>query len=216
MRGLVYPELCARCDRRVPAPAALPVCPTCLTQMPRPAEDEVPARLAELPGGHEIANGAVALWRFDDGGAVQRVQHALKYGHRPGLGPPLGRLLARAVPEGPDAVVAVPLARTRELERGYNQSAALAAGVAERLGVPALRGALVRDRATRSQTDLARAERWRNVEGAFRVAEPGAVAGRRVVLVDDVMTTGATLLAAAAPLQAAGATVTVAVLALAT
>jgi ComF family protein len=98
--------------------------------------------------------------------------------------------------------VAVPLHRVRLRERGFNQSALVAREIARGLGVP-LGPALVRTRATRSQTVLSREERAKNVAGAFRAES--ACAGRRVLLVDDVVTTGATFRAAAGALLTSGA-----------
>ena len=178
--------------------------------------EQLRARGADEP----LAARAVALWGFDAGGTVQRVQHALKYRGRPSLGVPLGRLLgqafAREVPGWrPDLVMPVPLSRLRELERGYNQSSGLASGAAEALGALTSGSVLVRTRPTQSQTTLALAQRWANVDGAFALAPEasGGLAGRRVLLVDDVLTTGATLLAAARPLHDAGAEVGVIALA---
>ena len=220
--ALAFPTLCLGCDRHLPALPPLPLCTACLRSLPRADPQEAVNRLADFPAGDRLGR-ATALWAYDSGGTVQRVQHRLKYGERPALGIALGRLLGQAVMEAGeaphyDAVVPVPLAPTRRLERGYNQSAYLAVGVAAVLpGPPVVLGrTLTRTRTTRSQTTLSRAERWTNVEGAFGlIGDPDTLRGRRLLLVDDVLTTGATVTAAAQPLLAAGATVDLAAVALA-
>ena len=113
----------------------------------------------------------------------------------------------RDVLEERAAVVPVPLARTRERERGYNQSACLGHALATRWQLPLWTDALVRTRHTATQTRLTPGDRLRNVRGAFRVAESArsALRGAHVVLVDDVVTTAATLNECAAALCAGGA-----------
>ncbi|HVP15203.1 MAG TPA: phosphoribosyltransferase family protein, partial [Terriglobales bacterium] len=114
---------------------------------------------------------------------------------RPGLASALGERLARALPSAlaPDLVTAVPLHPARRRERGYNQAWLLAAEVARRIGVPALEDVLARVRPTAAQARLDPERRWRNLAGAFRVPEWRAFRNRCILVVDDVVTTGATL-----------------------
>lgn len=214
LASLAYPALCAGCDRRVEADRL--VCEACLPELPRP-EPAAAAQTFERWPATERPDHAIALWRYDAGGTVRRVQHALKYHGRTRAAHALGVVLGGAVRaelrDEPDAVVPVPLSRPRELERGYNQAEVVARGVAEALGVRLHVDGLARTRATQSQARLDAAARRENVDGAFH-ADP-ALGGSHVLLVDDVLTTGATLAAATAACQAVGADVSVAVLALA-
>ncbi len=141
-------------------------------------------------------------------GSVRKALHRLKYHRDLALAETLaGELLAlvRALGWQVDAVVAVPLGKARQQARGYNQAALLAFPLALGLGVPYAGKALARVRETRSQVNLSAEERQRNVAGAFAVVQADAVKGKNILLVDDVMTTGATLGAAAAALKAGGA-----------
>ena len=139
-------------------------------------------------------------------GALREALHALKFAGRRAVSNPLGDLAAeqcmRSVPDGVDALIPVPLDRERERERGFNQAVLLARRIGSRLDIPTRPGWLVRIRSTRPQSDLSAAERRANVRGAFRASD--RVAGRHLLLVDDILTTGATLDACARALRAAG------------
>lgn len=143
-------------------------------------------------------------------GALREAIHHLKFNGREGLGVPLGQRLADQVSGQHDLVVPLPLHPTRLRERGYNQALLVAWGLAGSLGTPVTDGALVRLRRTGHQAKLDRAERLQNLAGAFGLHSSHAKnppwAGRVVLLVDDVLTTGATASAAAKVLRQTGAT----------
>ncbi|WP_437607139.1 ComF family protein [Sorangium sp. So ce834] len=194
------PPACAACDAAIAAGAVF--CSDC-------ARTTVP--YAERPPRRAVGASAagvdlVAFAPF--GGAVAEGIRRFKYGDRPDLARPLGRLLlgaARDAEVSADLVVPVPLHPRRLAERGYNQAALLAAHVADGLPASMAPRALCRVRPTAQQAQLPRDLRLQNVVGAFRVRAPERVHGRRVALVDDVATTGATLAACRDALLGAGA-----------
>lgn len=200
---LALPAACAGCGREGDA-----LCREC-----RPALD---VRLQAEPGvplGMPADLPAPLLqleWCAPFTGVTRRVLHALKYEGERRLAPILGAAVARRwarAGAGGDVLVPVPASPDRVRERGYDQAALIANEAGRRLGLPVLR-ALDRTRATTAQFDLDRAARVTNQSGAFRLtAVPGqrGIAGRWVVLVDDVATTGATLATCAGTLLGAGA-----------
>ncbi len=144
------------------------------------------------------------------GDLVREALHAFKFGGRRALAVPLGDLLAEVVqgrlPLGlPDLLLPVPLHPRRERERGFNQSALLARRLGRAWGRPVRDDVLARVVATPSQTALDAAARRTNVRGAFRLRRPELIAGRHIVVVDDILTTGATLSECARTLQKMGA-----------
>jgi ComF family protein len=217
--GLLYPPACLACPVLTGAPGGL--CPACWQAMPvidRPYCERLGTPFALDIGGTLLSPAAIAeppvfararaVARFE--GTARILVHRLKYGDRLDLAPSMGRWMARAGAEvlnATDALVPVPLHRWRLWRRRFNQAGALAAAVGRESNLPVWHDVLLRGRATRSQVGLTRAERARNLQGVFRVppeARP-ALKGRRVVLVDDVMTTGSTGNAAARALIRGGA-----------
>ncbi len=139
-------------------------------------------------------------------GGLRQLIHLFKYRRMKPLGKPLSAFLADALPRDRqfDAVIPVPLHWRRAWSRGFNQSALLARAMARRSGIPML-NALVRARATQTQAGLTHSGRRQNVSNAFRIKRRRSVQGLRLLLVDDVMTTGATGSACAFALKRAGA-----------
>jgi len=205
---LALPARCAGCGRE-----GEPICGAC--------QPDLDARLDQPPGvgiGLPADLPAPLLqldWSAAYTGTIRRALHELKYAGEQRLAEPLGRAIARRwarVSAGGDVVVPVPVHPDRLRRRGYDQAALLAAVAARDLGLP-MAPILERRRSTIAQFELDRATRATNVTGAFRVrpmperwrGEEAPLEGRWIVLVDDVVTTGATLAACAVPLLAAGA-----------
>jgi ComF family protein len=149
-------------------------------------------------------DAAFAFGEYDSG--LRKLIHLFKYGKVKALAKPLAGLLVRALPLHArfDLIVPMPMHWLRRMGRGFNQSELLARHVAARTSAP-VAGVLRRTRRTPPQAGLTRAQRRDNVAGAFAVTEPARVGGRHILLVDDVLTTGATANACAAVLKRAGA-----------
>ncbi|HEY3067568.1 MAG TPA: ComF family protein [Methylomirabilota bacterium] len=213
---LIFPAICPVCASRLGRGRRDPLCgdcwsaidritgpgcATCGLPFPTFGTDRCGSCAADPPA-FDYARAAAAY-----AGPLREALHALKFHGRRGLARPLAALVreqcAETLPPDVDALVPVPLAQARERARGFNQAALVTARLAGALKLPARGGWLRRMRETAPQTELAAAERARNVRDAF-AASP-AVAGRHVVVVDDVFTTGATAAECARVLRRAGA-----------
>jgi ComF family protein len=214
---LVFPPLCPVCDGLLGKGRRDPLCGACWKGFDRISPPW--CRCCGAPLGIEGLCGACrsrrprfayarAALRYGD--LAREAIHAFKFGGRRGLANPLGDLLAgvglSALPGAvPDVLVPVPLHPRRARERGYNQALLLARRLERAWGVPVAADVLLRNVPTLPQTDLDAAARRRNVRDAFAVRRPEVIAGRHVVLVDDVLTTGATAGECARVLLRAGA-----------
>jgi ComF family protein len=202
---IALPTLCVACREPVDGEG---VCPECWAKLSFIAPPFCP-RLG-IPFVYDPGPGLLSMEAIADPPAYQRARaavryddvartlvHALKYQDRTDLAPAMGRWMARAGEElldEADVLVPVPLHWRRGWSRRYNQSGALARVIERQTGVPVVRDALRRIRPTQQQIGLSRSQRATNVQGAFKVSQDMAhkVQGRRVVLIDDVLTSGAT------------------------
>lgn len=218
----LFPADCLLCAAPIGHWTQTPLCPSCLDPLPARLPRHSCRRCAHgiesaAPGESEPLCGdclrepppfdrAAALGAYE--GGLRKLIHLLKYERMRPLGALLGRALAeRTAAAGIDAdvVIPAPLHWRRRFSREFNQAALIARGLAAARGVPCKPSWLRRTKATAAQTGLSDEERRRNVRGAFRIAASAELRGRRVLLVDDVMTTGSTLAACARAVRRAGA-----------
>ena len=215
---LALPRLCAVCREPVDGEGLCPACWAKLSFITRPNCERLGIPFVYDPGAGILSMEAIAdppayqraraAVRFDE--IARALVHALKYGDRLDLAPMMGRWLAQAGSEllvEADALVPVPLHWRRHWARRFNQSALLAAAIARASGVPIAARALKRVKFTPQQVGLSRAQRAANIQGAFRVPADGKaeVVGQRLILIDDVLTSGATVEGCAKALLRAGA-----------
>ncbi len=218
--NLLLPDDCRLCETPLGNVSRIPVCPACLLSV-RPLQAEYFCRSCRTPfvdayplDEHDLCtvcresqvnfDAAYSYGSYD--GSLRDLIHLFKYARIDSLSTPLSRLMIRAMPrdERFDAVMAVPMHWWKRWERGFNQAELLAKPVARSLGVP-LKHNLRRPKRGQAQAGLGHMERLENLQTVFRVSEPRELAGKRILLIDDVFTTGATLRAAAGVLREAGA-----------
>ncbi len=206
---LFFPNLCYLCERRKPLYGHA-LCGHCLSRLPETQyhlHEENP--FAERFWGRIPLYAGAACYFFRRGGLARQLIHRLKYEGRKELGVWVGKQYGRQLRKskafaGVEGIIPVPLHPRKQLQRGFNQSACFAAGLAESMGVPSYEEALIRQVHTETQTRKSSMERLQNVAKAFAVRQPRLLAGKHLLLVDDVLTTGATLEACALALLQVG------------
>ncbi|NLG88071.1 MAG: ComF family protein [Clostridiaceae bacterium] len=195
---IFFPPRCICCDCVLCVDTTEFVCDGCRKDIPH-----ISRHLFVNPAGDSISNIYCA---FDYEKGVRKAIHHLKFNDRPGnakilvdMSYPLIEEYFAGVPaqlcsaNSHDIAVPVPIHSKRKRERGYNQSELIARSIAKKLNIPVIAGALVKIKNTPPQSSLAKDERFKNLEGAFYVKKPYLIEGKRVLLIDDVITTGSTL-----------------------
>jgi ComF family protein len=195
---LFFPHICAGCGTDV-LNRRSPLCIRCVDRLPltnfhlhanNPVEKKFWGRLPIV--------SAASFCHFTAESLIQFLLHQLKYKGNKDIGIFLGRMMGNTLQESNrfmdiNALLPLPLYAAREKKRGYNQAAVLCDGMAETMKLPVIRDAVIRLSATETQTHKNRADRWQNMEGRFQLVNSGAISNKHVLLVDDVVTTGATL-----------------------
>lgn len=217
--SLIYPQLCPACDGPLYAHEKS-LCTSCIHELPRTGYHLRPDNpVSRLFYGRVNLHAAAAFLVFEKDGHVQQLIHHLKYKGNKEVGVEAGMLYGNDLKKSPlfadiSVVIPVPLHRDKLRRRGYNQAACFAEGIAAATGASLDTTSLFRRTATESQTRKSRFARWQNVEEVFALTDPVPLQDRHILLVDDVVTTGATLEACAAPLaDIPGARVSIAALA---
>ena len=195
--GLFWPNVCACCSTGLMHGEEY-ICSHCMYELPVTnfhREHDNP--VAQVFWGRATVEHATAGYFFRKGNRVQKLVHSVKYRGQKEMGTVLGREMGRCLCnscfDDVDLIAPVPLHLQKLRKRGYNQSEWIARGVAETLNKPLDVQTLVRRFFTASQTRKKRFDRWENVDSGFELTNPDTFAGRHILLIDDVLTTGATL-----------------------
>jgi ComF family protein len=207
--NLFFPRYCLTCPKPLVKGETL-ICTNCLHELPQTTYHQEPDNIvAQKLYGRLPIKYAMALYKFRKSSKVQQLLHHLKYKHKPVIGKVLGRSYGTILKEAHwietiDLIVPVPLHSSRLRQRGYNQSDFFAQGLAEVLNVPWSNQYLKRSKETTAQIKKRKSERLKDMEDAFSATNTTDIYNKHLLLVDDVITTGATLEACGQVLLTAG------------
>lgn len=194
----VFPRYCKVCGRRLD-PSEEELCISCYLGMPRLEYDMDSINPAErmLLTERSMVRAASVL-QYSKESDYRNILFHLKYWHHPGVGQWLARIGAtdlyeKGFFEGVDCIVPLPLTRRKEIKRGYNQCMHIAKGIHKVTGLPIVKNAVIREENRTKQAGLGKYQRWSNAQGLFKVSDAETLSGMHILIVDDVLTTGATL-----------------------
>ena len=207
---LISPRLCVVCGQRLTISEEA-ICARCHFHLPRTDfhKDPYENEMAKLFWHQIPIERATAFFYYEAHSETANILYSLKYKDRPEIGEVMGRLMAKELQtsgffDGIDGIVPIPLAKKRLRQRGYNQSLEIARGISEITSLPIYNKVVIRKVFEGSQTNKGRWERNENVDGVFELKDASAIQGKHLLIIDDVVTTGATVLACAKELCRAG------------
>jgi len=201
------PRFCAGCNKKLLADEKL-VCNECLNSILVVNEDRMQYEFDRKFRSEKIISDFYSHYVFETDNALQNIIHSLKYNGKFKLGTFLGEILSQGIKSRNwqiDLIIPIPIHHLKKAERGYNQSDFIVKGLSKLLKIPSSSKILKRVRYTQSQTQLNQKEREENVAEAFKVKRRRSIKGKNLLLVDDVITTGATILECGKVLKGAGA-----------
>lgn len=207
---LISPRLCVVCGHRLSVTEEV-VCASCNFHLPRTGfqHNAYENEMAKLFWGQIPIERATAFFYYEAHAETANILYELKYKDHPEIGEIFGRMFAREIKsagffDGIDGIIPIPLAKKRQRQRGYNQSQEIAQGISEMIGLPIYNKVVSRKVFQGSQTSKGRWERNENVENVFELLDAETIQGQHLLLIDDVVTTGATIIACAKELLKAG------------
>lgn len=198
LQHLLLPHQCMGCGNDQLLDNA-PLCHACFLDLPRTYSERIPENPVEkIFHGRVNLKAATSLYYFTKDQLLQELLHQLKYQGRKNIGTYIGSLMGEVLKQELrfhpiDCIVPMPMVRQKEKKRGYNQAVLIAQGMASNMQLPVLQNAVVRTSGVKSQTGLNRMLRWENVKDRYVLKQADALKDQHVLLVDDVVTTGASL-----------------------
>ena len=212
--NLFFPEFCYACGSDLVSREQL-LCLRCLHQLPFTRFEKIKGNpIEKIFWGRIPIEFAASLLYFTKGSIVERLVHQLKYRSKKEVGIYCGRLMGQALKKSGDRekidfIIPLPLFKKKEHQRGYNQAKLICDGLSDTLDIPVSTEIVERIESTETQTHKNRVERWLNMKGRFQVKAQEVIQNKHLILVDDVITTGATLESCAQELLNAGARVSI-------
>lgn len=201
---LIFPRHCHVCGE-VLSRQEKDICLDCLYKLPKIEKIHLDIMEKSFWGRCDVES-VMSYMYYHKGSPYNKLLHKMKYGDKPEIGTRLAIMAAESLmPSGLfndiDAIVPLPLSKKKQRQRGYNQCDYIAEGLSMISGIPVIIDSVIRTKANETQTQKSREERWKNVEGIFTLAKPENLEGKHILLIDDILTTGATLANCAMTIQ---------------